>query len=111
MNLARPNLAFQCRYGHRRAIFTYIYWVYLVRAKHVGCISFEQSRFIELSFSLDRLTFLLYRAKQTRQNLVAWNIRPTQIKLTVTKYGFLHVYNLTANLFSLTKIPAIKFLQ
>ena len=33
--LASPNLARQCRYGHRRAVLTYIYGLYLARAKLV----------------------------------------------------------------------------
>ena len=35
MNLACPNVARQCRYGHQRAILTNFYLIYLARAKHV----------------------------------------------------------------------------
>ena len=35
MNLARPSLARQCRYGHRRAIFAYIYKGHKTRVRHL----------------------------------------------------------------------------
>ena len=45
MNLARPNLFLQFRYGHKRALLTHIYWVYLAWAKHYKSIYLDKPNF------------------------------------------------------------------
>ena len=43
MNLARPNLACQCKYGLRRAVLlAYIYGIYLARVKNVLAICSDE---------------------------------------------------------------------